>query len=279
MKSPAYSFVLGVVLMSIGCQTPPLEHASVLKLDTNSDAKVPPDVLTPAKTDHVALLKKGIARYDAVPVKGYTCRFVKREKIGGSLREEQAVDVKFLGDPFSVAMTWTKNPPLGDAMIYVEGQYKDDKGVSLMLVRPKPAFQWLAGKSVLKLPDGPEAMQHSLRPVTKFGFRNGLVSLLEVYEKAVAAGDCQMRYDGVTDVGGRKCVVITRILPEGKGYPAKVTEACLDVETLLPLRIVGYDWDNSLLCNYEYHDVKLNPGVKPEDFTPQANGIVPPKTK
>jgi hypothetical protein len=115
--------------------------------------------------------------------------------------------------------------------------------------------------------------------VTKFGFRNGLESLRKVYETAIAAGDCKMQYDGVTEVGGRKCVVLTRILPKKKSYPAKVTETCLDVETLLPLRIVGYDWDNSLLCNYEYHEVKLNPGLKPANFAPKANGIAPPKTK
>ncbi|MBN1942122.1 MAG: DUF1571 domain-containing protein [Phycisphaerae bacterium] len=271
--------VLSGLLLVVGCQPQAAEHSSVLKLRTDTDAQVPPHVLQLARGDHVALLKEGLAKYDALPVKGYTCRFVKREKLGGSLGLEQEVDVKFLGEPFSVAMVWTKNPPLGDALIYVAGEYKDEKGNSRMLVRPKPAFQWLVGKSVLKAPDGPDAMRSSLRPVTKFGFRNGLESLLEVYEQAQASGECKMRYSGVTDVGGRKCVVLTRILPKGKDYPAKVTETCIDVETLLPLRIVGYDWDNSLLCNYEYHDVKLNPGLQAKDFTPQANGIAPPKKK
>ncbi len=279
MKIFAYNFVWVGMLLAVGCQTPAMEHTSILKLTKDSDAQVPPEVLKLAQTDHVALLKKGIEKYDALPVQGYTCEFVKQEKIGGALKDEQAVNVKFLDQPFSVAMVWTKNPPLGDALIYVEGQYKDDKGTSQMLVRPKAAFQWLVGKSVLKQPDGAEAKQNSLRPVTKFGFRNGLVSLLEVYEQALAAGDCTMRYDGVTQVDGRTCVVITRTLPDGKGYPAGVTETCIDVETLLPMRLVGYDWDNSLQCNYEYHNVKLNPGMTPDDFTPQANGIEPPKTK
>ncbi|MBN1554962.1 MAG: DUF1571 domain-containing protein [Phycisphaerae bacterium] len=278
MKSFVGFLCVGLFLLAAGCQPPaPLEHSSILKLSNDMDNQVPADVLNLAKTDHVALLKKGVEKYDAMPVKDYTCLFVKQEKLGGRLGDEQNVAIKFLGDPFSVAMVWTKNPPLGDALIYVEGEYKNNKGVSQMLVRPKPAFQWLVGKSVLKLPDGPDAMRNSLRPVTKFGFRNGLVSLLEVYEPAIAAKECKMQYDGVTEVGGRKCVVLTRILPEGKDYPARITETCLDIELLLPLRIVGYDRDNSLLCNYEYHEVKLNPGLKPRDFTPQANNIAPPK--
>lgn len=279
MKFPVYGLLVVMILVSVGCQAKPIEHTSILTLSKDMDDKVPPDVLKLAKTDHVALLKKGIAQYDAMPIEGYTCRFIKREKIGGSLKKQQAVDVKFHGEPFSVAMTWTENPPLGDALIFVEGKYKDKNGQSRMLVRPIASLRWLVGKSVLKLPDGPDAMRNSLRPVTKFGFRNGLASLLEVYEQAIAAGECKMHYDGVTDVGGRKCVVLTRVLPEGKGYPAKITESCIDVETLLPLRIVGYDWDNSLLCNYEYHDVKLNPGLQQDNFTPKANDIAPPKKK
>lgn len=280
MKLFAYRAIVGLLLLAAGCQPPPPEeHSSILILRKDLGSTVPPGLVMRAKTDHVGLLKEGLSKYDKLPVKDYTCVFVKQEKLGGSLGKEQDVKVKFLGTPFSVAMVWTKNPPLGDALLFVEGEYKDKKGRSQMVVRPKSSLRWLVGKSVLRLPDGPDARRNSLRPVTKFGFQNALENLLEVYKKAIAAGDCKMQYDGATEVGGRKCIVLTRILPAGKGYPTKTTEICLDTETLLPLRIVGYDWDNSLLCNYEYHNVKLNPGLKAKDFTPKANGIAPPKTK
>lgn len=267
----------GVVLLTAGgCQPPRAEHVSLLALRPAEGASVSPEVLLLAKTDPLALLREALRRYDALPVRDYTCRFLKREKLRGVLRPPQEIRVKFRESPFSVAMVWTQNASLGDALLYVEGRYRDSSGRSRMLVRPKPALQWLAGKSVLKLPDAPEAMRTSLRPCTEFGFRRALQNLLKVYEQARAAGEGEMRFAGLTDVGGRTCLVLTRVLPKGKDYPAAVTETCLDLETLLPLRIVGYDWDGSLLCDYEYRDVKINPGLTEKDFTPAANGIVPP---
>ncbi len=280
MSRVASFFSLAGLALAVGCQpASPPEHVSILHLRRDQDVLVAPDVLTLAKTDHVVLLKQGLKTCAAVPVRGYTCTFRKQEKLGGRLRKEQHVDVKFRRQPFSVAMTWTKNPPLGDAMLYVAGRYPDSDGRSRMLVRPKKGLQWLVGSSVLRRPDGPDAMRNTLRPCTKFGFANGLASLIEVYEQALAREECEMQYGGVTDVGGRACLVLRRILPAGKGYPARITETCLDIETLLPLRIVGYDDDGSLQCDYEYHDVTINPGLTDKDFTPQANGIAPPKTK
>ena len=59
---------------------------------------------------------------------------------------------------FSVAMAWTQNAPLGDRVLYVEGKY-DNK----MMVRPKaPFLQAITGGSVLRKPDGPEAMRNTL---------------------------------------------------------------------------------------------------------------------
>ena len=45
----------------------------------------------------------------------------------------------------------------------------------------------------------------------------------------------------------------------------------------MPLQLIGYDWDNRLLCNYEYRDVKFNVPLTEKDFTPQSNDIHPPK--
>jgi outer membrane lipoprotein-sorting protein len=49
-----------------------------------------------------------------------------------------------------------------------------------------------------------------------------------------------------------------------------------DVKTLLPVRFLGYDADGKLLFDYRYTDIKINTGLKPSDFTPEANGISKP---
>jgi hypothetical protein len=153
-----------------------------------------------------------------------------------------------------------------------------------MLVRPKGKIaQFLAGKSVLRLPDSKDARKNSLRPCTDFGFRNGLKALLKYYVLAKKNGHIRTDVGGAIDIGGRKCVVLVREISVPRvgdeEYPAKISEACLDVETLLPLRVVGYDWDNRMFCTYEFRDVKLNPGLTEKDFTPEANSIAPPKKK
>jgi hypothetical protein len=237
-----------------------------------------------AESDHVGLLKLGLAEMDRRNLSRYSATFVKQEKIRGKLSPEQHIQAKYMARPFSVSMVWTRNAPTGDALVYVEGKYPDEQGRSQMIVRPSsPLIQKLVGGSVPRLPDGPDAMRNTLRPCTMFGFHNSLSSLIDVYENARRNGDCHEQW-GYRDektgkqvkfakVGGRTCIVLARYLPRKPGYPAKRTLTFLDLEYLVPLRVIGTDWDNSLICNYEYRDVKFNAPLGPEDFTPQANGI------
>jgi hypothetical protein len=242
------------------------------------DPTVPVELRQLAHIDHVALLEEALKVYRTTPVRDYTCTFAKQERIDSSLGKQQVTRVRFLNKPFAVAMTWTKNPPRGDALIYVDGWWKNKDGKSQMLVRPTSSFlRAIVGGSILRLPDGPDARKASLRPVTVFGLENMIQNLLDVYREALRRGLCQMRYDGVATVGGRKCIVLRRILPPDMGYPAEVTEIFLDVETLMPLRVVGYDLAGQLLVDYSFTDVQYNVGLMLADFVPQANGIDPPK--
>ena len=239
---------------------------------------------TTLANDHLALLAKGQSTCDTPALTNYTCSFSKQERMGGFLKDQQVVDVKFREKPFSVAMAWTKNAPLADRLIYVEGLYKDADGKSQMLVRPKGGFaQLLAGKSVLRAPDGKDAMRQTLKPCTQFGFRNMLTALVDVYQQAEKAGDLQQfTAEMPIGIGERECTLLIRVLTdEGgkKNYPAYITEICLDNETHLPLRVTGYDKKGRLLCDYKYQNLKLNPGLADKDFTPQANRIEPPKKK
>jgi hypothetical protein len=288
MKSTATTIIiltcLPALLATLGCEAPSPEAELITILPKDAASNVPDEIAELARTDHVALLKKALEAYRDMPVKDYTCTFVKQEVMNGSLRKEQAMKVKFRDEPFSLAIAWTKNPPPGDAMIFVRGKYKNAQGRSRMLVRPaSPFLQMLTGGSVLRLPDSPDAMREALRPCTMFGFSNGLKNLLGVYEAARAKNECKEKYLGLTEVGGRKCLVLVRTLPDKKGYPAAKTFICIDVETLMPLRMLGYGWKKgkdgkpNFLCNYVYRDVKFNVGLGDKDFTPDANGIKPPK--
>jgi hypothetical protein len=115
-------------------------------------------------------------------VQDYTCTFLKWERINGKQDPGQEINVKFLNEPFSVAMRWQKNPPIGDRCLYVEGKYDGN-----MLVRPKGMLSLIG--TVRRKPDSPEVMANTLRPISLFGFRRGLESLVQVYELAARQGD------------------------------------------------------------------------------------------
>ena len=221
-----------------------------------------------ARTDHAALLKMALAHYDA-NIRDYTCKFSKQERLRGRLGGRQEIQVKFLDSPFSVVMQWLTNAPMGDRMIYVKGKYNGN-----MIVKPKGALiVFTGGRSVMRNPEGKDVMANTLRPVTMFGFRQSLTNLLKVYELAETRNDNTIRFVGYCPVGGRKTIVLERVLPAKEDYPAKTTTLYLDVEHLIPLGLEGTDWDDQLSCSYYYEDVKLNVGLTEEDFTPEANGM------
>jgi hypothetical protein len=238
----------------------------------NNAPEVQSTVETLAKKDHVALLEFCLQEYRA-RFADYTCTFVKQEKINSLAGKEQVIHVKFMEHPFSVAMAWTpQTAPTGDRVIYVDGKYGNQ-----MLVRPaNPLFNSLVGTQK-RVPDSPEVLKATLRPVNKFGFEQGLISLIEVYKQAKAAGECKESFGGYADVDGRKTIVLIRHLPAKDAYPAERTETYIDLEYLVPIFIKGYDWDKELCCSYMYRDVKFNVGLTADDFLPQANDMKPPK--
>ncbi len=223
-----------------------------------------------ARTDHCALLRKGLERYDA-NVQDYTCLFVKQERINGQQRPEQHVRAKFKQQPFSVAMQWIKNVPLGDRVIYVAGKHN-----GMMLIRPRGIWSKLLG-TVLRDPESKQVMANTLRPVTQFGFRRSLENLLEVYELAESRGDAVNSFEGYKQIGDEKVFVLVRMLPARDDYPAKKTVVYISVDHLVPLCVEGYDWDDQLFCSYLFKDVKFNVGLMEKDFTPEANGMKPLK--
>jgi len=227
-----------------------------------------------AETDHIALLEHCLANYRS-QYRDYTCTLVRQERLGSRLGKEQTIEVKFLQQPFSVSMYWVKNAPISDRALYVEGKRNDR-----MLVRPTGLLA-VVGPQTRK-PDDQDVMKHTLRPINKFGFERSLEALIEVYAQARDQGDltCEVGLtspDGVrnpfADVDGRNTIVLIRTLPPKHDYPAKRTEIYLDVDSLVPILVKGYNWDNELSSSYLFTDIQFNIGLTEDDFLPEANGM------
>jgi hypothetical protein len=196
----------------------------------------------------------------------FTCTFIKQERIDGVLGATQEIDVKFLARPFSVAMSWTKNAPVSDRLLYVEGLYDNN-----LLLRPKGMLSWMG--TVRRKPDSPQVMANTLHPVTMFSFERSLETMVRISRQAAARHELGGGFAGYKDVAGRVALVIERQLPARDGYPAAKTLVCIDPRLLIPIAIESWDWDGQLISRYIYKDVRMNVGLSLDDFTPQANGL------
>ncbi|MBS3734032.1 MAG: DUF1571 domain-containing protein [Phycisphaerae bacterium] len=245
----------------------PVDGKALGKLDADMLAKV----RRLAKTDHVALLEYCLRHYEG-RYADYSCTFVKQERIGGTLQEPQAIDVKFMESPYSVAMKWVENAPTADRAIYVEGKWNNQvlfrlSNVALRAMMP----------SVLRKPEDPQVMKNTLRPISKFGFRRAMHSLLDTYRQAKDAGDLGESFGGLKQVNGRNCAELIRTLPAKGDYPAHITRTYIDLEYLVPIRIEGDGWDGQLHSRYEYKNVRFNVGLTQEDFLPKSNDVAAPR--
>lgn len=222
--------------------------------------------------EHIEALNYCLNHYQG-RYQDYTCTLIKQERLRGKVGKVQTVAVKFRNKPFSVAMKWVKNAPIGDRVLYIEGKYGGK-----MLVRPRGLIGKLVG-TVMRKPDGKDARKNSLRTVDKFGFERSLQSLLTYYEAGRAAGELGMAYGKEAEVAGRRAVVLVRYLTDDPKYPSYKTLAYIDLEYLVPICVEGFDSKDNLICRYVFKDMKFNVRLTDQDFTPQANDMKPPKKK
>lgn len=271
IRTSALAAAASAALACIGCEAPSDAGLSVQPVGAATQP-APNRLEQLARTDHAALLEHCLQRCRA-RYHRYTCTVVKQERLGGRLRRVQHVDVKFLDKPFSVAMVWTKNAGPAERLLYVEGKYGGN-----MLVRPSsPLARLLAGQSVQRRPDDKEARKNSLRTIDQFGFENGLKSLLEFYRLGKADGVLKEEFGGYAKLAGRTALVLVRYLSDDPKYPCYLTRTYIDVEHLVPICVEGFDSKDRLVCRYVYRDVDFAAPLTEKDFTPEANGMAPPK--
>ena len=191
----------------------------------------------------------------------YTCRFQKQEKIGGTLAKTETMQMKFRAKTFSVYLKWVGDVSTGQEVLYVEGA-NDGK----VAAHPSGILGFLFHKVMLD-PAGKTALKHSRRPVTFAGMANMLRLGIPQCERAKANGDLTLTYEGLRDLEGRPTYVFKRVLPQKEDYPCPVLILYVDRQFMVCVRTDAYDWDGTLLSQYIYTDLVINPGLKDEDFS------------
>jgi Protein of unknown function (DUF1571) len=215
-----------------------------------------------AREDPVGFLEQCLKHYDAT-IQGYTLTMEKQERLGGKLNKKEVIEVAFQDKPHSVFLHWLEGQRLAEAALYVEGE-NDGK----MLVRPSgPLLRRLV---VERDPDSEEAKQSGRFTLKEYGLKKGMERTLFTWKAARDKGKLHVEYLGeqkVKEAGDRACFVLKRTRyaePEADG----VTELTIfvDKENWLQVGSICKGEEGKLIGEYYFHDVKLNPEFKPEQF-------------
>jgi hypothetical protein len=188
----------------------------------------------------------------------YTALFLKRERINGTLAPLEKIELRFQ-EPFKIYMAWL-TPHAGRVVAYVEGENNNK-----MLVNPGGLLRLLR----LSLePTSPLVTRHSQHTIRDAGLRKTIEWLVREYERGRQAGQLTLTFQGYGEVDGRLAYHVAFVCHADKtaGYYAKRGDIWVDAEYFLPTRLYLYDWDDQLHAHYEYHKLRLNPGLGPDAF-------------
>ena len=226
------------------------------------------------RTDPVAFLEACLKRYDDRKLQGYQLEFKKQERIDGKLQQEEVVIVRYREMPYSVYFFWSQ-PANRDvrSALYVEGENTGSDGKSRIKVYTS------FGIKLDKAPDGTEALRYSRYAMNTFGLRQTMQRVLDAWKSAKAENALHVEYLGqqvIQDLGGRKCYAFQRSAyarPEESDSSAGLI-IYVDCETLFQVGsiVLGQGGEKDRLGVYWFRNIKLNPTLPPEQFTPAALG-------
>ena len=201
---------------------------------------------------------------------GYTATLRRQERLDGELWPEQVQAIKVRHRPFSVYMRYEAPMP-GREVVYVEGR-NDNK----LIAHNNDWTRRLIPRLVLE-PTHPIAMARDRHPITEMGIAHALRTLIHFARMDLSDPEATTILDRTSDDDGRTWLRSRHALERPQaGRPFARVEVLYDPETLLPLRIAGYDWPDPgddptclpLAERYAYDDLELDVDLADPHFDP-----------
>ncbi len=192
----------------------------------------------------------------------YTSTMISRERVGEVLRPQERILLKFQR-PFKVYMRWMEGPSKGREGLYVSGANQ-----SKFLVSEPRGIQRLFTAALE--PTDRRVMEQSRHPVTDIGIGRLLEIVGENARRAQRNGVLRVVDRGFVEYDGRRVRQVECLLPQDShaGYYGYRVLLNFDEEFHLPTRVVVHDWDDQLVEDYTYSDLRVNPGLTSQDFDP-----------
>ncbi|HID21190.1 MAG TPA: DUF1571 domain-containing protein, partial [Planctomycetaceae bacterium] len=210
------------------------------------------------------------ARRKYQSIRGYTCIFIKRERINGVLGPMEFVQMKIRTRPFSIYMKWLQ-PYTGREVIYVHGRYGNK-----LLAHDTGAKKIIAGTVELD-PRDRRLLKYSRHPITEAGIGNMISKLIRHWEQQRRAPDGNIVVLDNARVDTNLCWCVKCIHPHPSGRNAYYRiRVFFDKKSSLPIRFEGYDWPlqrgdvNGLLVEeYTYRNLRTDVTLTSWDFSPR----------
>lgn len=196
------------------------------------------------------VLRKCHASY--ARVNDYTCLLHRRDVVNGVLKEHTTVHFKFK-KPSRYYMMWPKDRI---EAIYAEGRYKNR-----MVIHGGLLFKFV---SVAVDPE--TALKYNRHTIREADIGRILTIVETNYRKATANADAAIALEGEERLDGRRTWLFKAVFPPGRDYYGHTIFINIDKELYLPIKIKVFGWDQELLEEYYYEGLKLNVGLKEEDF-------------
>jgi len=258
--------------------------AFVLAIGCGQGSGAPPAASTPANTATVgkrpaaaesnqpldkalSLAKSSLESLDEI--KDYTCIFVKQERIGGQLLDEERLAMKIRHQPFSVYMRFIQPESLaGQEAIYVEGRNNGN-----IIGHPTGLKGKVVGTVTLD-PTGLIAMHNNRYPITNAGMKNLVALLIQLGERRDLLKDCRVEFIDDGKIGDRSCMLIEISNPRPVGdFRLAKAKIWLDREWNVPLGFESWEWpkrgkEPALAERYQFLQVKFDQGLDDLDFDP-----------
>jgi len=211
----------------------------------------------------------------------FSCRLVKRERIGGFLQDYHYIDMEVreeivsggrVARPLSIYLHFL-GPPLvaGRKVLYVDGQNEGK-----MLVRNGGRhFDYVMARID---PHGANAKEESLVPITEIGFTRLLQRMIDVLERHRAADPtgANTKTERITGakINGQPCALIRVTHPRKlEGLEFHVANVFVDDELHVPIRVDYSDWPRNeraappLVAEYTYTELRLNVNLPDAAFS------------